>query len=482
MKLEEYARYDAVGLAEIVRSGAVSPTEVIEAAIAAVERLNPRLNAVVLTDFEWARATAGKVDRPAPLAGLPFLVKDVDVFVAEWPTTYSSRFFANAALRPDSEIVRRWRAAGLVFLGKSNTPEFAADFATEPSWRGATLNPWNPAVTVGGSSGGAAAAVASGMVPAAHGTDVGGSIRIPAACCGLFGLKPTRGLNPVGPYYPEMGAGLNCEHVLTRSVRDSAALLDATAGPETGGRYHVVPPVPSYLAALTRPPARQRIALVTGAPDGAAVDPEIIAKTEAAGALLEALGHTVIACDFPPEAATGYNSTLLWMMDIAIEIQSRAKAIGRRPRPDEMEPLSHAILEQMERLPASDYVKARLQVHEAAVALARHFAEFDLVLTPSLATLPPALGIIDSHSANFDYETWANAGYGFAPFSEIFNVTGQPAASLPMFQSASGLPIGIQLVGRQGDDHNLLALAAQIETECKWLERHPPIWLGRAAS
>jgi len=228
LDLDGYARIDAVARAARVRSDEVSAREVAELAVSVMERLNPQLNAVVLADVERALAAAAQVDRSAPLAGVPFLVKDVDVFVAEWPTTFSSRYFADAAPRSDSEIVRRWRDAGLVLLGKTNTPEFAGEFVTEPALRDATLNPWNPAVTVGGSSGGAAAAVASGMVPAAHGTDVGGSIRVPAACCGLFGLKPTRGLNPIGPHYPELGAGLDCEHVLTRTVRDSAAFLDAT--------------------------------------------------------------------------------------------------------------------------------------------------------------------------------------------------------------------------------------------------------------
>lgn len=475
---DEYARLDAVGLAELVRTGAVSTRDVVEAAVAAIERLNPQLNAIVVADFDRALAAAARVERAAPLAGVPFLVKDVDVFVDEWPTTYSSRFFADAARRPDSEIVRRWRAAGVVFLGKSNTPEFAADFVTEPTFRGVTLNPWNPAVTVGGSSGGAAAAVASGMVPAAHGTDVGGSIRIPAACCGLFGLKPSRGLTPIGPYYEEMGAGLNCEHVLTRTVRDSAAFLDATAGPEPGSKYLVDRSVPSFLEALEAPPGRLRVACVTRAPGGSAVDSEVARAVEAAAVLLERLGHEVDACDFPPAAAE-LDSSPLWMLDIAAEISNRIALVGRRPARDELEPLSRAILDRMERMSALDYLGVRRQAHAVSLEMARRFAGFDLIMTPALATLPPRVGAIDGRSAAFAYESWSRAGYGFAPFSEIFNVTGQPAATLPLAESPDGVPIGVQLVGRQGEDHVLLALAAILESECRWSERHPAIWVGR---
>ena len=480
MRVDEYSSHDAVALAGLVRSGAVYAAAVTAAAIAAMEALNPRLNAIVLADFDRARATAGRVDRAAPLAGVPFLVKDVNLFAAEWPTTFSSRFFADARPRADSALIGRWRAAGLVFAGKTNTPEFAADFVTEPLFRGPTLNPWNPALTVGGSSGGAAAAVAAGMVPAAHGTDVGGSIRIPAACCGLFGLKPSRGFIPLAPWYAELGAGLNSDHVLTRSVRDSAAFLDVSAGPAPGSPYHVGRPVPSFLAALDRPPEGLRIALVLGAPGGAPVDPAIAEATGRAANLLESMGHRVETAEFPAEADMGDASTLMWMLDIAADIRARAVELGREPGPEEIERLSRAIYQRMSGLGAIDYMAARRRVHAASVAMEGHFAGFDMILTPATATMPPPLGAIDGRSEDFDFDTWMRAGYGFAPFSELFNVTGQPAASLPMYEAPDGMPIGIQLVGRQGADHVLLALAAQIEAECRWLARRPPLYAGAA--
>ncbi len=480
MKIQEYAAMDAVALAARIRAGELDPIEVTDAAIAAIEALEPRLNALVIRDTERARARARAVPRDLPLAGVPFLIKDVTIYAKEWPTTHSSRFFADAEPRPDSEIVRRWRAAGAVFLGKTNTPEFADDFVTEPVFRGATLNPWNGALTVGGSSGGAAAAVASGMVPVAHGSDVGGSIRVPAACCGIFGLKPSRGLNPAGPYAAELGGNLNCEHVLSRTVRDSAAFLDATAGPELGAPYRVLPAVPSYLAALDRPLGRLRIVVLDRRIDGTRIAPEIERRLGDAAGLLEGLGHEVVMGSFPAavtEAMAGDGWLPLWFMDIAVAIADRAAELGRGPRPDEIERLPRHILGTIDGLSAAGYFAARRVAHRVALAMAREFSGFDMILTPTTATLPPPIGSIDSHSSQFDFERWAAAAYGFAPFTEIFNVTGQPAASLPLFQSASGMPIGMQLVGRQDEDHVLLRLAADLEAQTSWV-RHPPLWAG----
>jgi amidase len=482
MRRDEYAGMDALAIAAAVRTGQVSALEVTEAAIAAIEALNPRLNALVLKDFERARQAAGQVLRSSPLAGVPFLIKDVDVHVAEWPTTYSSRFFADATPRPDSEIVARWRRAGTVFLGKTNTPEFAGDFATEPALRGATLNPWNPKVIVGGSSGGAAAAVASGMVPVAHGSDVGGSIRVPAACCGLFGLKPSRGLNPLGPYDGEMGGGLNCEHVLTRSVRDSAAFLDASAGPEAGAPYRVAKSVPSYLAALEQPGAPLRIACLAHRIDGAPVAPELEQRLADAAALLETLGHEVVPSRFPPAVAAdaaGEGWMALWVIDIAAAIAGRSRELGREPGPGDIEQLPRYIVRRIELMSALEYHEVRRLAHRVSLAMAREFDAFDMIMTPATGTLPPPLGLIASNAPDFTYERWADVAYRFAPFSEIFNVTGQPAASLPMFQSESGLPIGIQLVGRQDQDHVLLRLAADLERATGWTARHPAVWAGR---
>ncbi len=483
MRLEDYSALDAVALAARVRSGELSASEVTEAAIAAIQTLDPTLNAVVLKDFEGARAAASRVARDLPLAGVPFLVKDIGVQVDGWRTTMSSRYFADAPSRPDSEIVKRWRAAGVVFLGKSNTPEFASEFTTEPALFGVTRNPWNVSLTVGGSSGGAAAAVASGMVPVASGSDVGGSIRVPAACCGLFGLKPSRGLNPVGPYIAEGGAGLNCEHVLTRTTRDCAAFLDATAGPEPGAPYRVRRSVPSYLAALSQPVGRLRIGCIAAPVGGAAVDGEIQRALARAMTLLEDLGHEVQPRAFPAavhEAASGEGWVALWFMDIAAAIRARAVELGRPPRENEVESLSRYINERMERMSALDYMAVRALAHRVRLAMSAAFADVDLLLTPSTATLPPPVGSIPGNGSDFDYERWSARSYAFAPFSEVFNVTGQPAASLPLFHSADGMPIGMQLVGRQDEDHVVLRIAAELEAAVGWASRHPPHWVGAA--
>ena len=482
MKLGEYVALDAVGLAELIQAGELSPLEVTDAAIAAIEALDPKLNALVLRDFPRARATAREVDRNRPLAGVPFLIKDIDVYTEAWPTTMSSRFYADARPRPDSEIVKRWRAAGCVFLGKTNTPEFATDFFTEPVFRGATLNPWNPGLTVGGSSGGAAAAVASGMVPVAHGSDVGGSIRVPAGCCGLFGLKPSRGLNPVGPYVGEGGGGLDCEHVLSRTVRDSAAFLDATAGPEPGAPYRVLRSVDSYLSALDRPLKPLRIASIGRTIDGSPIASEINDKLAQTEALLRSLGHDVTSASFPETvaaAASGEGWSTLWLMDIALAIRDRARELGRGPGPDDIEPLSRHIMEWIDRKTAVDYMDAKGVAHQICLDMARAFEAFDMILTPTTATLPPKIGAAQGGGAGFSFERWSSVSYGFAPFSEIFNVTGQPAASLPLHISATGVPIGMQLIGRQDQDHILLRLSRDLETQTRWAERHPPIWAGR---
>ncbi len=457
---------DAVALAAAVRAGELTPLEITDAAIASIVALNPALNAVVVTDFERARAHARRVSRNLPLSGVPFLIKDVDVYAEEWPTSMSSRFFAAAKPRPDSEIVQRWRAAGTVFLGKTNTPEFADDFATEPAYRGTTFNPWDVSVTVGGSSGGSAAAVASGMVPAAHGSDVGGSIRVPAACCGLFGLKPSRGLNPTGPYFGGRGGGLNCQHILSRSVRDSAAFLEVTARN-------------SYLAALSEPTGPLSIVCLPRRMDGASVAPEIAAALTSATALLQDLGHSVTIGEYPPALATQTESwTLLWMADVALAIEERSAELGRAPQAEDIEPLARWIHRHVMSQSALDYLESQRSAHEAALVMSRAFDQFDIIMTPSTATLPPPVGTFGANATDFSYERWCAAAYGFAPFTEIFNVTGQPAASVPICLSRADIPIGIQLVAHQSRDGLLLQLAAALEQATGWSERHPPVWAG----
>ncbi|MDX8433369.1 amidase [Mesorhizobium abyssinicae] len=481
MNLAQYMASDAVALAGHVRSGELSPVEIAEAAIEAIELLNPVINAVTLIDAERALAAAANCDAKAALAGVPFLVKDTGVHVREWPTTHASLYFRDAAPKPDSEIVRRWRTAGLTLLGKTNTPEFANDFVTEPVIHGPTLNPWDLSVTAGGSSGGAAAAVASGIVPLAHGSDIGGSIRVPAACCGVFGMKPSRGLNPVGPYRDQVGAGLFVENVLSRTVRDTAAMLDITVGPEPGAPCFVSRSVPSYLDWLSSPAERMRIACVAHRPDGTPVAAEIGEKFRQAMALLEEMGHEVIQARFPPEADGGAEWSIFWMSEVALLVDERANDIGRMPLPGEIEALSLHALDRFRRSSAADYLKAQAGQHRASLAMARTFDGFDLIMTPATADLPPLIGAVRGDDAAFDYAAWVDRAYGFAPFTEIFNVTGQPAASLPLFLSKDGLPIGIQLAGRPNEDHRLLGISYALEQATGWSKRRPPVQARLAA-
>jgi amidase len=319
----------------------LSVLEATDAAIGSIERQNPTLNAVVADRFDAARVEADEMDRsrpeqPGPLWGVPFLLKDVNLYSSVLPTRFASRFFATAQPRGDSTTVRRWREGGLVVLGTTNTPEFAGDFTTEPLAYGPCRNPWNEGVTVGGSSGGAGAAVASGMVPLAHGTDLGGSIRIPAACCGVFGFKPSVGLNPLGPWWDEIGGGLDSDHVLTRSVRDSAAALDLTAGPDCGTRNGRRAPTGGFLRGLDTATGPLRIGLATKNAYRQSAGAAQVAAAEKVARLLEAMGHVVVPYDFPVEAQFGPWFDSLWIVEVLHLVEAWAPTRTRRIGADDL--------------------------------------------------------------------------------------------------------------------------------------------------
>jgi amidase len=478
MNNSDYATLDAIGLAAAIRCGDVSAQEVTDRAIEIIEQMNPALNAVTIANFDNARRYADGELPDTPLAGVPFLLKDVNQFSHDMPTTFSSKFFESASPKPDSELVARWRKAGLIILGKSNTPEFAEDFVCEPTFRGPTLNPWNSALTTGGSSGGAGAAVASGMVPLAHATDLGGSIRIPAACCGVFGLKPTTGLNPVGPYYKEISAGFNSDHVITRTVRDSAAALDSSVGPLAGTRYHVRPRVDSFLNALDDPVSGLRIGVSILTPYGDSVGDSQAAAVKRVGDALEDMGHEVLEYAYPDDSGLGDWMEVLWMMDVAYEIENRIAETGREPRDNELEALTRYLRERVSALGAMDLYRARQGVHEASIILMQSMSGLDLVLTPALASDPIPVGSMDSRTENFDYDTWGETGHAFAPFAYICNATGQPAASLPVQLNPGEHPCAVQLAGRSCDDHIILQVAAQLEQHFEWHSYRPPVWSG----
>jgi amidase len=472
MQPEEYMAFDAMGLAELVHRGEVTPPELTEAAIERIEALNGRLNAVVETDFGRARAAARAMDIAAPLAGVPFLAKDVNIEVAGLHLTSSCRWLDGLPpATADAPLAARWRSAGLSIMGRTNAPEFAGEFVTEPTWRGSTQNPWDLKRSPGGSSGGAAAAVASGMVPIAHGTDSGGSIRVPAAACGLVGLKPSRGWVPVGPQQDELAGGLDCEHVLARSVRDSAVMLDLTRGPESTSRYPMQRAGEPFLAATFVAPAPLRIGIAMRAPGGIEPVDEIGAAVEQAAKALGQAGHSVSEFQFPDSANIGELSTLVWMSATAEEIDFYRGRVGREPRPEELEALTWACVALAKRCSAADYLRARRALTAATRDMADAFTRIDVLLLPTTATLPVRTGQIDGRTAAFDLARWSQDSYSYAPYTELFNVTGQPAISLPLAMSSGALPIGVQLAAPLGEDSRLLALAAWFEREQPWEAR-----------
>jgi amidase len=408
-----------------------------------------------------------------PFAGVPFLLKDLLAECAGVPLTAGSDFLAGYVAPADSELVARYRRAGLIVVGQTNTPEFGILPTTEPRRYGPTRNPWAPDRTVGGSSGGSAAAVAARVVPMAHANDGGGSIRIPASCCGVFGLKPTRGRNPLGPHYGDLFGGLVSEHAVTRSVRDSAALLDATAGPDWGDPDWGRPARPFALE-VGAPPGRLRIAVSAAAPTGVTVHPDCVEAVHEAARLCAALGHDVV-CDVPlpiDGREVGRAFAVAWAAGTAWAVDDWARRIGRRPEPALFEPLTWALQERGRRHTAADYFLARQDMQRASRAVARFFQDYDLWLSPVLAQPPVPLGTFDPLPD--DATRGLRAAAGFSPFTFVANVTGQPAMSVPLVWNAAGLPIGVHFLGRVGDERTLFRLAAQLEAARPWAARRPP--------
>ena len=474
MRYQEFAQLDGVATATAIAQGDVTALDVARTAMSIVDALNPHLNAVICKDYDRALQTAEKSDtrtHSGPLAGVPFLLKDVYQESDGMPTTYGSRYLMGTAARADSELVSQWRTGGLNILGKTNAPEFAADFVTEPLAYGATINPWDPAITVGGSSGGAASAVAAGMVPVAHATDLGGSIRIPSACCVTFGFKPTAGLNSVGPYFKEVAHGLNSDHVITRSVRDSAAALDITA------RSAAVPS--RYLEGLAEKPRKLKILATVHAADGTLAGPRQVKAILKTIDILRDCGHEVTFADSTPLAPVGEWFDLLWVDDIPALLTAREAESGVRHSADQLEPLTLLCLEELRRAGPRGLAEALRRREETAKEHLALFGNYDMVLTPSLATDPAPVGKLGFRDHPTP-QSWAVAGYGFAPFFILANVTGQPAASLPLPMDG-GLPVGIHLMAKPHQDLLLLQLSKQLETVFDWMAAYRTHWANMEA-
>ncbi len=469
---------DATGQADLVRKGEVASIELVEAAIARIERLNPALNAVVTPMYDLAREAASGSVPEGPFAGVPFLLKDFLAECAGVRFTEGSAFLKDFVPDEDSELVKRFKRAGLIIVGKTNTPEFAIGTSTEPRLFGPTRNPWNTDRTAGGSSGGSAAAVASGMVPMAHGNDAGGSIRIPASCCGVFGLKPTRARNPLGPRYGELFSGLIVEHALTRSVRDSAALLDATRGPDLGDPNVAPPPARPFLQEVRAKPERLRVAFTARTPLGTALHPDCEAAVRDAAALCEDLGHEV------EEAAPAYDAERLWKgvttvlsVGTAWALEDWSRRTGRKLAAGDFEAFIWAFAEKGREVGAPEYLLVVQDIQRITRDIARFFEGSDVFLTPTLGRPPVSLGTFvmpEGASADEAVEVRRRTAT-FSPFTYIFNATGQPAMSVPLYWTDEGLPVGTHFVGRFGDEATLFRLAAQLEAARPWTDRRPPL-------
>jgi amidase len=464
-------------LAELVRSGELSSRELVEGCLDRIEALNGELNAFVHVDADGALTAADAVGAgdERPFAGVPIAIKDTAA-VAGLPYTLGSDAFGDFVPAHDAFVVRRLREAGFVVVGKTNLPEFGILPVTEPRRFGPTRNPWDTDRTPGGSSGGTAAAVAAGMVPLGHGSDGGGSIRIPAACCGLVGLKPSRGRVSRGP---EQGDDfLVQDGVLTRTVGETAALLDVLAGYEPGDATWAPPPAEPFAAAAGREPGRLRIGVTTTAAIDAPLDPLCERAVRDAAELLGSLGHQVEEVEAPWTGQDLLETfTLVFGTPIAMGLFFGAQVSGREPAEEMVEPLSWTIWNGIRERNALDYLLARTQLGAFTRAIVALWNDYDVVMTPALAQRPVRIGEIDACSDE-PWDDFRRSGQ-FTPYTAIFNVTGQPAISLPLFHGEDGLPLCVQLAGRPAGEAELLALAAQLEAARPWAQRRPALALER---
>jgi Asp-tRNA(Asn)/Glu-tRNA(Gln) amidotransferase A subunit family amidase len=468
--IPDYESYDAIGLAALIAKREVTPLEVLDEAITRAEKYNPVINAITLKLYDRARDATQTAT--GPFAGVPFLLKDLGAMLTGTVSSGSSKLFADAVADHDATIVTRYLAAGLTIFGRSASPELGLATSTEPAMFGPCRNPWNLDYSAGGSSGGAAASVAARILPVAHATDGGGSIRIPASACGLFGLKPTRARNPSGPDVGEGWGGQSVGHCVSISVRDSAALLDATSGPDVGDPYWAPRPAGPFLDELTRPPKLLRIALTTSAFNGEPVDPECRLAAEDAAKLCESLGHNVtLAGPVLDHAPVREAQRIIVAANIRALLANRAAALGRTLTADDVEPMTWSVADLARQYSAADYANAITRIHSVGRVVGQFFLDYDILLTPTMCAPPPRLGVVSPSNPDDEaYVTAINRGIGF---TSLFNAAGNPAMSVPLHWTASGLPIGVQFVAPFGDEAALFRLAAQLEQAKPWKDRRP---------
>jgi len=491
----DYATYDGLGLAALVRTKHVTPAELVEEAISRIEKVNPQLNAVIYKMYDLARQAAEGDLPDGPFKGVPFLLNDLAVAYAGVPLRSGSRFHRDFVPDHDCEMVRRFKAAGLIVVGRTNTPEYGLVPVTEPELYGPSNNPWDLTRTTGGSSGGSAAAVAAYVVPLAHGNDGGGALRIPASCCGVFGFKPTRGRNPIGPDLAEGWQGMVCDHVLTRSVRDSAAMLDATAGPDVGAPYYAAPPARPFLSEVNADPGKLRIAFTARPLLSAVIHEDCIKGVEATAKLCQDLGHEVVeaAPQIDGEAFAGAFFTMV-CGETRAEIEEAEVLMGRQATARDFEPATWVAGLLGRQITAAEFSRAVRLLMRSGRQVGQFFEEYDVLLTPTLAMPPMVTGTLqpkgavmramkvlgmlnagDLIKAVADVDALAGQIFEIMSYTPLFNATGQPAMSVPLYWNAEGLPIGMHFAGRYGDEATLFRLAGQLEQARPWLDRPPPI-------
>jgi amidase len=469
---KNFGAFDAVGLAELVRRGETTPTELLDAAMERLDAVDPAINALPIRHEDFARRQIARGLPDGPFRGVPFALKDIALLEGT-ETHFGSRAFKGFRADHSSTLVERHLKAGLTIFGKTNSPEFGLSFTTEPVLHGPTRNPWNVAHSTGGSSGGAAALVAARVVPAAHATDGGGSLRVPAACCGVFGLKPTRARVPMGPDRLEGWAGMSYAHALSLTVRDSAAMLDVTHGPELGSPYAAPPLERPFAEEVAREPGRLRIAFTDRRPDGSAIDPEIAAAVRQTAALLEGLGHRVEEGAPATTIDTASAPRAIIASATAMTLRQRAVELGRTIGADDVEYVTLAIQSAAAQTSGADYAAATVAIHRLGREFAQFFQNIDVFLSPTLCMPPLKLGELDMMS--HDLAAYTGLIARFVPGAALFNMSGQPSMSVPLAWTRSGLPLGMMFSARFGDEATLFRLAAQLEQERPWRDRKPPV-------
>ena len=472
MAFREYGNYDGIGLADLVRKKQVSAAELLDEAIARTAKVDPEINAVVVKHYDYARRQIDRGLPDGPFTGVPFLLKDLDLLEAT-RTTFGASVFKENVADHTGTLAQRFLDSGVTIFGKSSSPEFGLLPTTESRLFGPTRNPWNLAHSSGGSSGGAAAAVAARILPVAHASDGGGSIRIPASASGVFGMKPSRARNPLGPDRGEGWGGFSCGHVVSISVRDSAVMLDAIHGPEVSSPYVAPPPERPFSQEVGRDPGRLRIAFTDRSPYGDAIDPEIAASVRDVAGLLAGLGHHVE--ERAPELTADPAVVIATIVaaNTALSVRLAEQRLGREMTDSDFEVLTLASAHNAQKASATDYVAAQLGAFSISRCLASFFETCDVFLCPTLCSPPLRIGEINSMSEDLSHIAPILRRY--MPATSMFNMSGQPAMSVPLAWNAAGLPLGMMFASRFGDEATLFRLAAQLEQERPWRNKLPPV-------